>query len=76
MEQTSQKTLRAVSDFAASQHRSRAKRRGPAHPLRRLVPTAVTIAGGINAVDHASTFADLVKLLRSEVSAHLLHQVA
>ena len=70
LEQTSQATLKTVSDFAASQHRSRAKRCGPAHPLRRLVPTAVTIAGGINAADHADTFAELIRVLRAEVGIH------
>ena len=77
MEQTSQATLRTVAEFAASQHRSRAKCRGPVSPLRRLVPTAVTVAGGINAADHANTFADLVKLLRTEVNRPLqIHQKA
>ena len=67
LERTNQGTLRTVSDFAASQHRSHAKRGPAATPLCRMVPTAVIVAGGINAADHASTFADLIKLLRAEV---------
>ena len=32
----------------------------------RLIPTALTVAGGVNSVDHARTFPDLVDLLRAQ----------
>ena len=67
LEATSRKPFAAVANFATQQHRSRFKRRAECHPLRRMVSTAVTIAGGVNNSDHATTFPDLVKLLRSEV---------
>ena len=71
-------TFRELGAFARAQHRSPSKRTRGAHGVHpgagrvrdeRLVPAALTVAGGVNSVDHARTFPDLVRLLRAQARA-------
>lgn len=60
-------TFRELASFARAQHSSPSKRRSTCTGYQRLLPAALTVAGGVNSSDHARTFPDLVSLLRSQV---------
>ena len=63
-------TFRELAAFAHAQHSSPSKRprgSGSAGRSTRLIPTALTVAGGVNSIDHARTFPDLLALLRGQV---------
>ena len=49
------------------QHTNPAKRHAGI-ASRRVIPTALAVAGSVSSADHSSTFPDLVAHLRSEVS--------
>lgn len=69
-------TFRELAAFVRAQHASPSKRAraadGPSGSTgntarrQRLIPAALTVAGGVNSTDHARTFPDLVALLRAQ----------
>ena len=65
LEETNHATFQALLHFAANAHEA-------PKPLSyaqrsRIIPTAMTFAGGVNSADHAHTFPTLVNLLRQQV---------
>ena len=67
LEDANKGTFRELASFARAQQCSPSKRRTTSAGYQRLLPTALTVAGGVNSSDHARTFPDLVSLLRAQV---------
>lgn len=69
LESTNQETFAHLADFAVEQHQEyNPAKRISYVAAQRLIPTALTVAGGVNSADHARTFPDLVALLKSKAS--------
>lgn len=70
LEQTNISTFQELLQFAADTHQSPESRHafGGQH---RIIPTALTFAGGVNSADHAQTFPALVSLFRQQVISML-----
>ena len=70
LEQTNISTFQELLHFAADAHQSPGSRHafGGQH---RIIPTALTFAGGVNSADHAQTFPALVSLFRQQVISML-----
>jgi len=66
LEQTNYATFQALLQFAATAHQDPNSSNSFAQ-RRRIIPTALTFAGGVNSADHAQTFPALVNLLRQQV---------
>ncbi len=66
LEQTNYATFQALLQFAATAHQDPNSSNSFAQ-RRRIIPTALTFAGGVNSADHAQTFPTLVSLLRQQV---------
>lgn len=66
LEQTNDATFQALLQFAATAHQDPNSSNSFAQ-RRRIIPTALTFAGGVNSADHAQTFPTLVNLLRQQV---------
>jgi len=66
LEQTNYATFQALLQFAATAHQDPNSSNSFAQ-RRRIIPTALTFAGGVNSADHAQTFPTLVNLLRQQV---------
>lgn len=67
LEATNYATFQALLQFAASAHQVPAKTSSFVQRSR-IIPAALTFAGGVNSADHAHTFPTLVSLLRQQVS--------
>lgn len=67
LEHANKGTFRELESFVRMHHSSPSKRRSTSVGYQRLLPAALTVAGGVNSSDHARTFPDLVALLRSQV---------
>ena len=66
LEETNHATFQALLHFAATAHQ--APDMSSSFVQRsRVIPTALTFAGGVNSADHAQTFPTLVDLLRQQV---------
>ncbi|KAA6416560.1 MAG: origin recognition complex subunit 3-like, partial [Trebouxia sp. A1-2] len=73
LEQTNDATFQALLQFAATAHQDPNSSNSFAQ-RRRIIPTALTFAGGVNSADHAQTFPTLVNLLRQQgCYAAILH---
>ncbi|KAL0049556.1 hypothetical protein WJX82_004745 [Trebouxia sp. C0006] len=73
LEQTNYATFQALLQFAATAHQDPNSSNSFAQ-RRRIIPTALTFAGGVNSADHAQTFPALVNLLRQQgCYAAILH---
>ncbi len=70
LEQTNYATFQALLQFAATTHQDPNSSNSFAQ-RRRIIPTALTFAGGVNSADHAQTFPTLVNLLRQQVRSHM-----
>lgn len=66
LEQTNQSIFQALLHFAATAHQTPDISNTFAQ-RRRIIPAALTFAGGVNSADHAQTFPTLVHLLRQQV---------
>ncbi|KAK9806953.1 hypothetical protein WJX72_008557 [[Myrmecia] bisecta] len=67
LESTNQRTFEELCDFAFANHTNAAIRADSGVFLRqRVIPTALTFAGGINSAEHARTFPALVTCLREQ----------
>lgn len=66
LEETNHATFQALLHFAASAHKAPVMS-GSFAQRSRIIPTAMTFAGGVNSADHAHTFPTLVDLLRQQV---------
>lgn len=67
LEESNQATFQALLHFAAAAHQA-PDMCSSFVQRSRIIPTALTFAGGVNSADHAQTFPTLVKLLRQQVS--------
>lgn len=67
LEDANEGTFKDLASFARAQHSNPSNWRSATAGYHRLLPTALTVAGGVNSSDHARTFPDLVSLLRSQV---------
>ena len=67
LEESNHATFQALLEFAAGAHQAPDLSSSFAQRSR-IIPTALTFAGGVNSADHAQTFPTLVKLLRQQVS--------
>lgn len=69
LEETNHTTFQALLHFTANAHE--APNLSCSYAQRsRIIPTAMTFAGGVNSADHARTFPTLVNLLRQQVIFH------
>lgn len=66
LEQTNISTFQELLNFVATTHQP-ATTQHTFGQRRRIIPTALTFAGGVNSADHAQTFPALVDLLRQQV---------
>lgn len=66
LQQTNHTTFLALLKFAATAHQI-PDGSNSFSQRRRIIPTALTFAGGVNSADHAQTFPTLVSLLRQQV---------
>lgn len=66
LEQTNISTFQELLNFVATARQPATKQHAFGH-RRRIIPTALTFAGGVNSADHAQTFPALVDLLRQQV---------
>ena len=66
LEQTNHATFQALLQFATLSHQAASNSNNFVH-RQRIIPTALTFAGGVNSADHAQTFPTLVKLLKEQV---------
>ena len=64
LEEATNSTFRELEAYANAQH---AGHTNSAFGRHRLVPTALAVAGSMNAADHAGTFSALVSFLRAKV---------
>ncbi len=67
LEHANKGTFKELESFVRMHHSSPSKRRSTSVGYQRLLPAALTVAGGVNSSDHARTFPDLVSQLRSQV---------
>ncbi|CAL8462846.1 g2380 [Coccomyxa elongata] len=66
LEHANKGTFKELESFVRMHHSSPSKRRSTSVGYQRLLPAALTVAGGVNSSDHARTFPDLVSQLRSQ----------
>ncbi len=64
LEKATNTTFKELGAYAKAQHAGGAN---AAFGVRRLVPTALAVAGSMNSADHAGTFSALVAYLREQV---------
>lgn len=66
LEESNHATFQALLQFAAAAHHAPDMSSSFVHRSR-IIPTALTFAGGVNSADHAQTFPTLVNLLKQQV---------